>query len=115
VNPTNDTLTLSAWNTAAPNGGPVLDTLMAWYAGSEVPARGDDVARKACAKGVIDSCPTGVVCGDYKWAGLTAAQAITIPPLGSVVVWFGTYYAAGGSSVVEGNVKLVVRTDTATP
>lgn len=58
-----------------------------------------------------DSCPTGVVCGDYKWAGLTGAQAITIPPLGSAVVWFGTYYTAGGSSPTEGAVVLGVRTD----
>lgn len=115
VNPTSDTLTLSAWNTAAPNGGPILDTVMAWYEGSVAPARGDDAARKACAKGVNDACPAGVPCGNSKWAGLTNTQAITLPPLGSAIVWFGTYYAAGGSSLAEGNVKLVVRTDTAVP
>jgi hypothetical protein len=109
VNPTGSTLTLSAWNTAAP-GGPILDTLMAWYAGNTRPA--DDAARKTCAKGMVDSCPSALPCGDAKWAGLTATNAITLPPFGSAIVFFGTYYAASSSSVTEGDVKLVVRTDT---
>ena len=110
VNPTEGTLTLSAWNTATPNGGPIIDTLMAWYAGARPT---DDASRKTCAKGVIDSCPTGLPCGDLKWGGLTGASAITIPPFGSVTLFFGSYYPAGGASLAEGNVKLVVRTDTA--
>jgi hypothetical protein len=111
VNPTEATLTLSAWNTAAPNGGPVIDTLMAWYAGGVPPA--DEAARKTCAKGVIDACPSNLTtCGDFRWAGVSGASAIVIPPFGSSTLYFGSYYPAGGASVAEGNVKLVVRTDT---
>lgn len=110
VNPTEHTLTLSAWNTAAPNGGPIIDTLMTWYAGNTKPT--DDASRKACAKGMVDSCPSGLPCGDLKWAGLTSTNAITLPPFGSALIFFGSYYAAGSSSASEGNVKLVVRTDT---
>jgi hypothetical protein len=58
-----------------------------------------------------DSCPTGLPCGDFKWAGLTGATAITIPASGSSLLFFGSDYPAGGSSAAEGNVKLVVRTD----
>lgn len=110
VNPTATTLTLSAWNTLAQTGGPIIDTLMTWYPGNVKPA--DEAARKMCAKGVADSCGT-LPCGDYKWAGLTATNAITIAPSGSVLVYFGSYYPAGGSSVAEGDVKLVIRTDQA--
>lgn len=111
VNPTAQTLTLSAWNTVAQTGGAVIDTAMAWYASSERPT--DDASRKACAKGVVDSCPSGLPCGDYKWAGLTGTSAITIPPSGSVTLFFESYYPAGGAQPSEGNVKLVVRTDSA--
>lgn len=111
VNPTDATLTLSAWNTATPNGGPIIDTLMSWYEGVTRPT--DDAARKLCAKGVIDACPSGLPCGDAKWAGLTGASAITLPPFGSATLFFGSYYPAGGASLSEGNVKLVVRTDSA--
>jgi hypothetical protein len=109
VNPTNAPLTLSAWNTAS-SAGPIIDTLMTWYAGTTKPT--DDASRKLCAKGVIDSCPTGLPCGDFKWAGLTGTNAITLPPFGSALLYFGSYYPAGGSSPSEGNVKLVVRTDS---
>jgi len=111
VNPTDQTLTLSAWNTAATTGGPVIDTLMTWYASAAKPA--DDAARKACVKSVVDGCPSGLPCGDTKWAGLTAANAVTLPPFGSATLFFGSYYAATSSSPSEGNVKLVVRTDAA--
>ena len=40
-------------------------------------------------------------------------NSIAIPPTSSVTVFFGSYYAAGGSSASEGDVKLVVRTDSA--
>ncbi|MBX3190853.1 MAG: hypothetical protein KF819_27900 [Labilithrix sp.] len=109
VNPTDATLTLSAWNATAP-GGVVIDTLMGWYTGNVRPA--DDNARKACAKGIIDACPTGTPCPEYQWAGVTGANAITLPPFGSALVYFASYYAAGGTSATEGNVKLVVRTDS---
>lgn len=111
VNPTETTLTLSAWNTVAQTGGPIIDTLMTWYAGNVKPT--DEPSRKACAKGVIDSCPTGLPCGDFKWAGVTGTSAIKIPPMSSSIVFFGSYYAAGSGSTAEGPVKLVVRTDTA--
>jgi hypothetical protein len=108
VNPTEDTLTLSAWNATAP-GGAVIDTLMGWYAGNVKPT--DDASRKACAKGIVDSCPTGTPCPEYQWAGVTGTNAITLPPFGSALLYFASYYAAGGSSASEGNVKVVVRTD----
>lgn len=111
VNPTASTLTLSAWNTAAANGGPIVDTLMTWYAGNTKPT--NDVTRKACAKGMVDACPAGLPCGDTKWAGLTATNAVVLPPFGSALVFFGSFYAASSSSTSVGNVKLVVRTDTA--
>lgn len=114
VNPTGQTLTLSAWNTIATATSPIIDTLMAWYAGSVATTlAGDDNARKACAKGVVDSCPSGLPCNDYRWAGLTTTTAITIPPSGSVTLFFGSYYPAGGATASEGDVKLVVRTDSA--
>jgi hypothetical protein len=108
VNPSAHPVTLSAWNTAAPSG-PIIDTLMTWYPGNTKPT--DDATRKQCAKGMGDSCPAGLPCGDFKWAGLTGATAITIPASGSSLLFFGSYYPAGGSSAAEGNVKLVVRTD----
>lgn len=109
VNPTESALTLSAWNTAASSSAPIIDTLMAWYEGNALPT--DEATRKACAKGVGDSCPSGLPCGDSKWAGLTTTKAITLPPFGSALVYFGSYYPAGGASLAEGDVKLVVRTD----
>jgi len=111
VNPTAQTLTLSAWNTVAQAGGPIIDTTMTWYASSERPT--DDASRKACAKGMGESCPSGLPCGDYRWAGLTGTTAITIPPSASVTLFFGSASPVGGSAIAEGNVKLVVRTDTA--
>jgi hypothetical protein len=110
VNPTANPLTLSAWNTAATTTSPIIDTLMTWYPGNTKPT--DDASRKACSKGIGDSCPSTLPCGDSKWAGLTAASAITLPPSSSVLLFFGSYYAAGGSSTAEGPVKLVVRTDS---
>ena len=109
VNPTENALTLSAWNTAASSSGPTIDTLMTWYTGNAKPA--DDASRKACAKGMIDACPSGLPCGDSKWAGITGANAVTLPPFGSALLFFGSYFAAGGSSASEGPVKLVVRTE----
>ena len=111
VNPTGFTLTMSAWNTAASTTSPIVDTLMTWYPGNVKPIT--DAERKTCAKGVGDSCPGTLPCGDYKWAGLTGATAITLPPFGSALVFFGSYYAAGSGSVAEGDVKLVIRTDSA--
>ncbi|MBS2012390.1 MAG: hypothetical protein JST00_05865 [Deltaproteobacteria bacterium] len=114
VNPTGQTLTLSAWNTTASATSTVIDTTMAWYASGDPTAfPGDDAARKACAKGVVDSCPAGLPCGDYRWGGLTGTNAITVAPAGSVTLFFGSYYPAGGSTASEGDVKLVVRTDSA--
>lgn len=109
VNPTENALTVSAWNTAATSGGAVIDTLMTWYAGNTKPT--DDASRKACAKGIGDSCPASLPCGDSKWAGLTDANAITLPPFGSALVFFGSYFATGSGSTSEGPVKLVVRTE----
>jgi hypothetical protein len=109
INPTENALTLSAWNTAAPNGGPIIDTVMTWYEGNTKP--GDDATRKACKKSVGDACPSGLPCGDSRWAGLTGTNAITLPPFGSALLFFGSYYAAGGASAAEGNVKLVARTE----
>jgi hypothetical protein len=110
VNPSDKTLTVSVWNTQAPNNGPLIDTLMAAYPGSARPTTDDQ--RKACQKGIGDYCPTGLPCGSTQWAGLTGATAVTIPAGGSTLIWFGTYSTAGGGATVEGNVKLVVRTDT---
>jgi hypothetical protein len=110
VNPTEFTLTMSAWNTAAKSAGPIIDTLMTWYPGNVKPTT--DAERKMCAKGMGDSCPSTLPCGDYAWAGLTAGNSITLPPFGSALVYFGSYYAAGSGSTAEGDVKLVVRTDS---
>jgi hypothetical protein len=109
VNPTENALTVSAWNTAATSGGTVIDTLMSWYSGNTRPT--DDASRKTCAKGAVDSCPADLPCGDSKWAGLTGANAITLPAFGSALVFVGSYYPMGGSSASEGPVKLVVRTE----
>jgi len=107
-NPTGSTLTLSAWNTQASTTSPIIDTLMGWYPGNTVPT--DDASRKACSKGMIDSCPTGLPCGDTKWAGLTTTNAVSIPPGGSALLYFASYPAVTGAA--EGNVKLVLRTDS---
>lgn len=104
-NPTTSTITLSAWNTEAFAGSPILDTLMGWYNGTTIPA--DEAARRLCAKGMVDPCPTGLPCGNSKWAGLTAANSVVVPPSGTVLLYFASYTAGA-----EGDVKLVVRADT---
>ncbi len=109
ANPTDKTLTMSAWNTHATNGGPSVATVMTVYPGTTKP--GDEAARKTCAKTVATYCPTGLPCGYSSFAGLTGTNAFTIPPLGSVLVFFQSYYAPGGTQPSEGDVKLAVRTD----
>ncbi len=106
-NPTALTMTLSAWNTHASNGGPAIATVMTVYATK--PA--DEAARKGCAKTVATSCPPGLPCGAASFAGLTGTNAFTIPPSGSVLVFFQSYYATGATQPSAGDVKLVVRTD----
>lgn len=113
-NPTASTLTMSAWNAAAPNAGQNIATAMTVYAGTTKPA--DDTARKACVKTVSTYCSTTAVpCGWSSFAALTGTNAFSIPPNGAVLLFFQSYYAAGGSSASEGDVKLVVRTDAVTP
>ncbi len=109
VNPSDKTLTVSVWNAQATSTGPIIDTVMAAYAGNVRPST--DQERKACSKGVGDICPSGLPCGSTQWAGLTGTSAVRVPAFGSALVWFGSYYAAGGASTAEGDVKLVVRTD----
>lgn len=113
-NPTASTLTMSAWNAAAPNGGQNISTVMTVYASTTRPA--DETARKACVKTVSTYCSTTTLpCGWSSFAALTGTNAFTIPPNGAVLLFFQSYSAAGGSSNSEGDVKLVVRTDTVTP
>jgi hypothetical protein len=105
---------MSAWNAAAPNAGQNIATAMTVYAGSTRPA--DETARKACVKTVSTYCSTATVpCGWSSFAALTGTNAFAIPPNGSVVLFFQSYYAAGGSSASEGDVRLVVRTDAVAP
>lgn len=109
-NPTASTLTMSAWNAAAPNGQNI-STVMTVYASTTKPA--DETARKACVKTVSTYCSTSTVpCGWSSFAALTGTNAFTIPPSGSVLLFFQSYSAAGGSSAAEGDVRLVVRTDS---
>lgn len=113
-NPTASTLTMSAWNAAAPNGGQNISTVMTVYASASKPA--DESARKSCAKTVSTYCSTTVLpCGWSSFAALTGTNAFTIPPNGAVLLFFQSYYAAGGSSASEGDVSLFVRTDAVTP
>lgn len=108
-NPTDKRLTMSAWNTHAPNGGQSIATVMTVYAGTTKPA--DEAARKTCVKTVSSYCPSALSCGYSSFAGLTGTNAFTVPPNGSVLVFFQSYYAPGGTQPSEGDVKLVVRTD----
>lgn len=111
VNPTNNTLTLSAWNTHAKSGGAQISTSMTVYPGNVKPA--DEAARKTCVKTVSTYCSTTTLpCGWSSFAALTGTNAFTIPPAGSVLLFFQSYYAPGGSQPSEGDVKLVVRTDS---
>lgn len=112
-NPTSNTLTMSAWNALAPNNGPQISTAMTVYASTTKPA--DEAARKTCVKTVATYCPSTIPCGYSSFAALTGTSAFTIPPNGSVLLFFQSYYAAGGASTAEGDVKLVVRTDTINP
>ncbi|MBX3210083.1 MAG: hypothetical protein KF764_33945 [Labilithrix sp.] len=109
VNASDKVVTVSVWNTQATSTGPIIDTLMAAYPGSARPSSDDE--RRACSKGINDYCPSGAPCGSSDWAGLTGANAVAIPAFGSAVIWFGAYYGVGGGSTVEGDVKLVARTD----
>jgi hypothetical protein len=105
VNKTDKVIVASVWNAQAP-GGPIIDTMMASYAGSNRP--GTDAERKACQKGAEDACPSGLGCTD-SFAGL---RDVSIPAFGSTLIWFGSYYEASGFGSSEGDVKLVVRTDS---
>lgn len=115
INPTANTVTLSAWNTAPTSSSPIIQTTMAAYDGNTKPTT--DAERKLCSKGVNSYCPNAltVQCGSYKWAGLTGTQSITIPPMSSSLLQFASYYPAGGAQLAEGLAKLVVRTDTSVP
>ncbi len=114
VNPTDKAITASAWNTRAGDTGPIIDTVMTWYASTTKPT--DDASRKACTGVVVDACPTGLPCGDYKWAGITGTNTIKIPASGSVILYFASYFAlTSTTSVTVGDVGLVVRTDTVAP
>lgn len=104
-NPTSQAMVVSAYNAQAP-GGPIIDTMMASYAGAVRPVT--DAERKACVKGAADPCPSGLGCSN-SFAGITG---VAIPANGSALIWFGAYYEAGSSITTEGNVKLVIRTDS---
>lgn len=104
VNPTGKTARVSVWNARAPDG-PEMDTVMAAYDGH--PAT--DAERAACRHGIADTCPPGLGC-EKQFAGL---EGVSIPPFGSVVIWFGAYWEVGttGAGTSEGKVMLVVRTE----
>lgn len=104
INPTDKAVVVSVWNAQAP-GGPVIDTVMAYYAGSTRPS--NDAERKVCQKGPNDPCPPGLGCSN-SFAGV---KDVPIPAFGSALIWFGSWYEVGSGSS-EGNVKLVVRTES---
>jgi len=94
-NPTAAARTVSVWEGATYGANAAVDTVMASYA--TIPA--DDAARKACVKGVSDTCSTAPCEGD---AGLIGASAVVIPPNGSAVVYVAAYSSltAAGSKVL---------------
>jgi hypothetical protein len=109
-NTTANTIVASIYTNQSTNAGSgYIDTVIASYNGSTVPAT--DVARKACVKGVNDGCsdPAADAC-ESSWGGLVGANAVTIGPNAKVLV----YVAAWGASD-KGDYQLIARTESVTP
>ena len=114
-NPTGQTVTASVWGAAASSTTLVPQIVLAWYSGGP-PAKGDDAARRACAKGVPTTCPTALAneCKDSKSGlGVSATaslnKAAVIPPGGSVTLYVASYTSS--SAGTPGDVRIVVCTE----
>jgi hypothetical protein len=107
VNPTATSATVSVWSGQSSHvGASYIDTVIASYARDTKPVT--DPERKACAKGVNDTCSSG---GDpsacvSSWAGLVGSNVVTVPANGKIVIYVGAYYATG-----KGDFLLTARTD----
>lgn len=109
-NPSANTVKVSAYTGLSTNAGAAyIDTVIASYPDATKPAT--DVARKACVKGVNDSCSDADADACVSsWAGLVGANAVTIAPNSKVLVYVGAYFANA-----DGDYQLTARTDTVTP
>ncbi|HVH45264.1 MAG TPA: hypothetical protein VM925_23085 [Labilithrix sp.] len=106
-NPNPKAITASVYNSQAVNGV-VMDTIIAAYEGTKIPST--ETERKACKFGVGDSSASALT-GNAAFASLTGAKAVTIPPNGSVQVYFAGYYATNAA----GPILLNVKTETIAP
>lgn len=104
------TVTVSIYNTIAPDGG-VFDTTLASYVGAVAPTT--EAARKTCDKGVAIS-GTASLTGDIKFASLDNTRKVTIPAGGTVSVYVAAEKAYDASKPAEstGPVKLNVKTES---
>jgi hypothetical protein len=109
-NPSANTVVVSAYTGLSTNAGAsYIDTVIASYPDATKPA--NDVARKACVKGVNDTCSDGDAdaCAS-SWAGLVGANAVTIAPNSKALIYVGAYFTDD-----DGDYQLTARTDTVTP
>jgi hypothetical protein len=113
-NPNPKAVTVSIYNSQATATSPIIDTVMAAYAGAAIPTT--DAQRKNCLKGVGDYGTTALT-GDDDWASLDGTRAVTIAPGASVQVYFAAYasYSSSNPSKTTGLVKLNVRTEAVAP
>ncbi len=108
-NPTAKTATVSVW-TGKATGGADIDTVMAAYGGVNVPLT--PAARSACLAGVADSCTDAdTTACKVSWAGLVGADAVTIGPYGSALVYNASFDDASSGNPHSGAYQMFVRTD----
>jgi hypothetical protein len=111
-NPSDKTVRVSIFNSAVP-GSVAIDTLLAAYAGSAVPAT--DAARQACVSGVGD-VGTVALTGDPQFASLDGESAVTLAPSSSVMVYVASLVPFsviqdGDHPLASTRVRLDVRTE----
>ncbi len=112
-NPNPKAITVSVYNSQAP-GGPVIDTVMVGYSGSNVPAT--EAARKNCVGSGNDS-GNSTLTGSTSFASLDGTRALSIPANGSAQVYFASWYSydANDPSKSTGMIKLNVKTESVAP
>lgn len=110
-NPTATSAVVSIYHSQA-TGGPVIDTIMAAYAGSTVPSTA--TARKACTVGVSDGSNSALT-GDRDFASLDPSRyppsPVTIPAGGSVMVYSASFRPTTWSGPTTGALMLNVKTE----
>lgn len=94
-NPESTPLAIDLWQSKA-LGGANLDTILAVYSGTTMPAQ--PAERQACVGTVNDQCSTSPCMTDSasKWGGFVGAAAVTIPANGDILV-----YSAGKSNALS--------------